>query len=432
MYALFFRFVPILVVLLTLFVGVPWLVLSGETIEEQRARLQAELAEIEKDIEEKRGVLSEKQAERTSLERDVAILDAQIEKAQLSIKHRDITLGALNIDITNKERAIIELDAKVAREKGSLSQLIRRTREIDDLTLVELALGGSLSDLFEDIDNFEAIQRSLDVSFAEIATLRNDLSSRKVVLQERQEQEEELRYIQVLEKQAIEKREREKQEILNVTKGQEKAYLDLIAEREKTAAEIRTALFQFRDTAAIPFGDAYEFAKAASSKTGVRPALILGILAEESNLGENVGTGNWKVDMHPTRDVPVFENLMRELGLDPNAMPVSKKPWYGWGGAMGPAQFIPSTWVLYKDRIGRMTGDNPPNPWNPRTAIFASAILLMDNGADDGTRSAERLAALRYFAGWKNATNPSYAFYGDEVMALADKFQRQIDILEGR
>jgi len=432
MYALFFRFVPILVVLLTLFVGVPWLVLSGETIEEQRARLQAELAEIEKDIEEKRGVLSEKQAERTSLERDVAILDAQIEKAQLSIKHRDITLGALNIDITNKERAIIELDAKVAREKGSLSQLIRRTREIDDLTLVELALGGSLSDLFEDIDNFEAIQRSLDVSFAEIATLRNDLSSRKVVLQERQEQEEELRYIQVLEKQAIEKREREKQEILNVTKGQEKAYLDLIAEREKTAAEIRTALFQFRDTAAIPFGDAYEFAKVASSKTGVRPALILGILAEESNLGENVGTGNWKVDMHPTRDVPVFENLMRELGLDPNAMPVSKKPWYGWGGAMGPAQFIPSTWVLYKDRIGRMTGDNPPNPWNPRTAIFASAILLMDNGADDGTRSAERLAALRYFAGWKNATNPSYAFYGDEVMALADKFQRQIDILEGR
>jgi len=426
------RFSHILIVSVVILLSIsPWALTSGETIEEQRARLQAELAEIEKDIEEKRGVLSEKQTERTSLERDVAILDAQIEKAQLSIRHRDITLSQIGSDIDSKGNAITELDLKMAREKSSLSQLIRRTREIDDITLVELALSGSFSDLFLDIDNFEAIQRSLDISFIEIETLRKDLASRKEILQERHVEEEELRQIQVLEKQTIERREREKQEILNITKGEEKVYLDLIAERERSAAEIRTALFQFRDTAAIPFGDAYEFAKAASGKTGVRPALILGILAEESNLGENIGTGNWKTDMHPTRDAPVFEELMRELGFDPNKMPVSKKPWYGWGGAMGPAQFIPSTWVLYKDRIAKMVGENPPNPWNPKTAIFASAILLMDNGADKGTRDGERLAALRYFAGWKNATNPSYSFYGDEVMALADKFQRQIDILEG-
>ena len=99
---------------------------------------------------------------------------------------------------------------------------------------------------------------------------------------------------------------------------------------------------------------------------------------------------------------------------------------------MGPAQFIPSTWVLYKDRIAKVTGENPPNPWNPRTAFFATALLMKDNGADAGTRAAERLAALRYFAGWKNARNPAYAFYGEGVMEFRDKYQRQIDILEGR
>ena len=61
---------------------------------------------------------------------------------------------------------------------------------------------------------------------------------------------------------------------------------------------------------------------------------------------------------------------------------------------------------------------------------MAAAILLMDNGADAGTRSSERLAALRYFAGWKNASNKSYAFYGDDVMDLTDKYQKLIDILE--
>ena len=110
-------------------------------------------------------------------------------------------------------------------------------------------------------------------------------------------------------------------------------------------------------------------------------------------------------------------------------MPVSKKPWYGYGGAMGPAQFIPSTWVLYEERIAKATGHNPPNPWDPGDAFIAAAILLADNGADKGTLAAERLAALRYFAGWANAGKKAYAFYGDDVMELAEKYQKQIDIL---
>ena len=99
---------------------------------------------------------------------------------------------------------------------------------------------------------------------------------------------------------------------------------------------------------------------------------------------------------------------------------------------MGPAQFIPSTWMLYKDRLARVVGQNPPNPWDARTAIFASTMLLMDNGADKGTYASERLATLRYFAGWTNAQKAAYAFYGDSVMSFAAQYQKDIDILEGK
>ena len=98
---------------------------------------------------------------------------------------------------------------------------------------------------------------------------------------------------------------------------------------------------------------------------------------------------------------------------------------------MGPAQFMPSTWVQYEGRIADMTSQRPPDPWDPRTAIFAAAILMMDNGANVQTPAAERLAALRYLAGWKNATKRAYAFYGDDVMDLAAKFQQQINVLGG-
>ena len=62
-------------------------------------------------------------------------------------------------------------------------------------------------------------------------------------------------------------------------------------------------------------------------------------------------------------------------------------------------------------------------------AVVAAALLLKDNGAAAQTYTAERRAVLRYFAGG-NWSKPAYAFYGDDVMQLAEKYQKQIDILQ--
>ena len=399
---------------------------------EERAELEKQLGELETQISANKNELSKKQGERQTLERDVAIIDGEIKASQLAIKQRDLTIRKLTDGMKDKESAIKVLDGKVAKGQESVAQMIRRTREIDDISIAEMALGNNISDIFTEIDEFESVQKALDAAFNVMAVSRADLSERKKALAKEQEEEQDMKQLQVFQKRSLEEKEDEKQGLVTAAKGQEKVYQSVIAAQTRTATEIRARLFDLRDSGAIPFGKAYEYAKEASALTGVRPAVILGILAEESNLGENVGTGNWRTDMHPTRDQPVFEKLMAELGLDPDAQKVSKKPWYGWGGAMGPAQFIPSTWVQYKVRVAKIVGQDPPNPWDARTAIFASAMLMMDNGADKGTRAAERLAALRYLAGWGNASKTAYAFYGDDVMALADKFQKEIDVLEGR
>ena len=398
---------------------------------EERAELERQLADVEQQISSNKVELEKKKGERQSLERDVAVLDGQIKSSQLAIRQRDLAIKKLTDGITDKESAIVVLDGKVAKGQESVAQMIRRTHEIDETSMVELALGGSISDLFTEVDQYQSVQIALDKAFADMAALRADLGARKEALLDQQVEEQDLRQLQLYQKRSLEDAEDEKQSLVQAVKGQENIYQGVIAAQTKTATEIRARLFELRDSGAIPFGKAYEYAKEASAATGVRPAVILGILAQESNLGENVGTGNWKTDMHPTRDVPIFAELMAELGLNPDEMKVSKKPWYGWGGAMGPTQFIPSTWVLYKDRIASASGQSPPNPWDARTAVFATGLLMMDNGAGDGTRAAERKAALRYFAGG-NWSKPAYAFYGDGVMGLADKFQQEIDVLEGR
>lgn len=415
---------------------------------ERRAELEAELALLESQIEGFRGVIQEKQKERTSLERDVAILDAQIEKSRLEIRARNLTIGKLTNSIGEKSALITSLDQKIESEKTSLAELLRKVHELDQTSLVELMLSyETLSDFFVDFDNFDTVQVALQFSFGEIRRTQAVAGEERTSLEERKTEEVQLRTLQELEKQRTEQREAEKQSILKVTKGQEAEYQKVLSSRERDAAKIRTELFLLQGSAAIPFEKAVEYANTAFQFTGVRPAFILGVIAQESNLGENVGqclltnqpkkgdgkginTGRtFHGVMKPDRDVDVFVRITQELGLDPFSMVVSCPPGYGYGGAMGPAQFIPSTWILYKDKIAELSGQHPPNPWDPRTAFIASAVLLKENGAAAGTYQAERLAALRYFAGWGNANKSAYAFYGDDVMALAQKYQNQIDII---
>jgi len=148
-------------------------------------------------------------------------------------------------------------------------------------------------------------------------------------------------------------------------------------------------------------------------------------------LGQNVGKCTYDTAMSPTRDIPIFLAMMQELGLSPFSQKVSCAQSYGaYGGAMGPAQFIPSTWKLYQARIAKASGQNPPNPWDPRTATFATAIYMEDLGADAQTPAAERRAALKYLAGshWQNS---AYAFYGNAVMGYVDQYKQDISVLTG-
>ncbi|MEK7192570.1 MAG: lytic murein transglycosylase, partial [Patescibacteria group bacterium] len=396
----------------------------------KRAELEANLANIEKEIETQRLLLSSKQKESVSLGRDISILNTQIKKSELAIKGRTLSIQKLSEDIASKKGKIGELSEQMTKDQSSLSEFTRERAKLDDSSFFELLLQQeNLSQFLSDADQFGMVESSLHDLLDEIKDTKQSTEEAKTALEEKKTEELELKGIQELEKRRTAEKNTEKQKILKDSKGKEKEYQKILASREADAAAIRSALFQLSGTTAIPFGVALEYANFASQKTGIRPAFLLGIIAEETNLGENIGKGNWLVDMHPTRDRPVFEQITSKLGLDPNKMPVSKKAWYGWGGAMGPAQFIPSTWVLYESRVAQVLGKSVVSPWDPKDAFTASAILLTDNGAVNGNYASERLAALRYLAGWKNATKSAYAFYGDDVMGLASKFERQIDIL---
>ena len=430
--------------ILLIFLALPG-VLSAEVtaadVIARRAGLERELVVLEKEIEAQRQILTSKQRESISLERDIAIFDAKIQSAELSIRARKLIIQRLSTDISGKRNTISDLSSKIERERDSIARLLRQTNKLDSFSLVEVVFSNeNLSEFFRDLESFTAIKAALKKSVSVLEGTKQNTKQQKIVLEGKQIEQEELKHIQELQKTSIEVNKLKKKRIHTVTKGEEARYLSIVREKNKNAAAIRSALFNLRGSSAISFEEALEFANRASEKTGVRAALILGVISQESRLGENIGQCTYnqivqgKPVMHPERDTPIFIEIVQSLGLDPGSQPVScvwirNGKRYGWGGAMGPAQFIPSTWMLIRNDLTALLS-HAPNPWIPRDAFMASAVLLRDNQAANGTYKSERLAALRYFAGWRNATKSAYAFYGNQVMERTAEYQMQIDILK--
>ena len=156
--------------------------------------------------------------------------------------------------------------------------------------------------------------------------------------------------------------------------------------------------------------------------------------------GKNTGTLFEQV-MKAPRDTTPFKDITERLGRDWKMTPVSCPPGTkytsgrGYGGGMGPSQFIPSTWELFKARIASAIGvsENQADPWNPSHSFMATAIYLADLGASASGYTAERNAACRYYSGRScDSRSPANSFYGNQVMAKAENIQlTMIDPLEG-
>ncbi|MBI5139065.1 lytic murein transglycosylase [Candidatus Nomurabacteria bacterium] len=425
------------------------LTLKTTSSEEDKNYCKKELAQIEAELKKLLDLQKEQQKKTGTLIGDVNYLTSQINALKTKIKSRSLVISQLKVAIVEKVSTIQSLNKKIEREHESIAQLLRNTNEFDNETLVHFVLSDeSLSGFYGDLESYASIKEAVKASVENIKGVKQDTEVEKQDLEKKQDMETDAKVELENAQKKVALSEAEKKQLLAVSKQTEAAYQKLASEKKARADRIRAALFPLRDAVAIPFGTALQYAEEAQKKTGVRPAFVLAILKQETNLGANVGscvitnlssgetkrvdTGTiFPVGIHPTRDLPLLQKIVNELGRDPLTTRISCPQSVGYGGAMGPAQFIPSTWALIKPQIALALGKSIPDPWNPEDAIMASSILLRDNGAGSQTYTAERNAACKYFSG-RGCSDPKVknAFYGNNVMALAAKIQADIDVLQ--
>jgi peptidoglycan hydrolase CwlO-like protein len=338
---------------------------EASTSESERAALEAQLKDLEGQIDAYESQIVSYQKQGKNLQGEIGSLNSKIAKLNLQIKAIDLTIRQLDAKISDTETKISDTEASIAEHRTALGALVRSLAARDRDSLIETLLANPrLSDFFGDFANTAQLQTNIRTTITAIERLQNQLKDQKEQYAvARSDSATALKY-QAAQRIETDSVKQAKNALLAATKGQESKYQSLLKETKATAAEIRKRIFQLLGGGELSFEDAYQFAKLASAATGVRPALILAVLDRESALGKNVGKCSYKDAMSP-KNQPIFLQITQELNINSETMFVSCANADGaYGGAMGPAQFIPSTWVLYKDSIASVTGHKPPSPWN--------------------------------------------------------------------
>ena len=420
--------------------------LNDKSTADQKQFCQQELQAIEKELKELEKKLASTKKQTGNITADINYLTNQINALKTKIKARALSIAQLKVDINNKISRIQTLSEKIKSEHQSLAQLLRNTNEFDNENMLYLILSdGTISDFYSDLESYSTIKEAVKASVEEITGVKIETEQQKAELQKKQDTELDAKTeLEEAQKKVAESQTEQKQ-LLVVSKKKESDYQKVIAERQKRVAEIKARLFPLAGGAqAIRFDVALQYAEAVSAKTKIDPAFLLAVLTQESNLGANVGqcylsntttgagvgknTGRvFSNVMKPTRDVQPFLEITNKLGFNAFKTVVSCPiaGVAGYGGAMGPAQFIPSTWKLFEKRIQAITGSFPPNPWSPTDAFMASALYLTDLGAVGNYASSQHRAACKYYG--SGGATCSYSW---SVMALKSKIQSDIDYLK--
>lgn len=411
------------------------------------ASVQDEIVERNRQIEELQRQIDEYEAQADkarykskTLENEIARLNAEIGQVQLEIRSLNLSISKTTDEIKETEGQISVTEDQMTKHRNALAQYIKLAYENDQRSLTEILLrNDSISDFFNELNNISATQDNLQLTIKGMKELKIQLESHQNQLEEQQTDLERSKRLQEIEKRTLDSTKTEQNKLLKDTKGQESKFQELVKKSQKDIEALR-AQVRYLEQNGVTAEDAVKFGQLAALRTGIRPEYLIAVLEQESGIGANVGKCNragdppeksYKSIMKPTRDIQPFLQITSELGMDPEVTAVSCPQYvrgkqYGWGGAMGPAQFIPSTWMGYREEVSRLTGHNPANPWIIEDAFVAAAAKLAKAGATAKTRASEISASKAYYSGNSRCSTAPCNSYANSIQRLAAEIAKNI------
>lgn len=400
----------------------PAAVTKRSQAQQEISKKEQEIAELNRKIRELQGQHDDTAAQAEAIQHQVELLTQQLDKARLELRQTQLTIDEVQGQQHETKEKIRGLEEEIVGKREQLKALVRTLYEHEQQSLIRVFFDTlSLSEVLATQAAYQELQEKTNEM---LSSMRHEIAQLKSEQEKLVQHEEDLSQLAGLlsaQKADISAKQQEQEAFYQVKKTEQASYEHLIKEAQEARKEIEQQIFtlQGAEDIEVPLTSAFDMARYASSLTGVRASLLLGVLKVESNLGQNTGSGVFPDDMHPASR-EAFVRITSKLGLDLHKAPIARRPssGQGWGGAVGPAQIMPATWETIEGRLEALMKKSPVNPYELTDAFVATALFLADREAAD--KAKEREAVGRYIAGsnWEY-----YGWYIDRVMAVAKEYE---------
>ena len=382
--------------------------------------INQQIQSIQQQIDQYQQQIDAVHSQAVTYQGQIAVLTAQINQLTLQIKSLQLSISQTNTQIKDTQNKISDAEVAISQDQIVLAQYLRVVYQNDQETLTGILFkNNTLSGFFNDVNSISTTQDQLKTTLDGIKANDVSLNATEQELEDKQNDLQKQQGAMQVNERTIAADKAAQNALLKNAQGQESSL------QQKKAA-LQQEIYYLQQNG-VSVDDAIKYGNLMAIAAGIRPAFLLAELDQESGIGQNVGKCNrvgdppsksYKVVMKPSRDIQPFLQITAQLGLDPDTTPISCAGAAGYGGALGPAQFLPSTWLGYVDQVTSLTGHSPANPWNIQDAFAAAATKLARAGAGSKDRVGEVAASKIYYCGNPASTRKDCINYANNVQAL--------------
>lgn len=210
-----------------------------EKINEERAKLDAEIAGYQKQINALSGTKQTLQSTIQTLDISRSQTATQIKGLQKKIAAANLRLDQLSLEITDKEQSM-------ALDREAIARSLRSIDGADDTLIIEYILGaGSLTDAWTAVDNLSSLTYSLRAHTNALLEIKEVLTDQHKSVAETKNELSSATTDLESQKKALDINRQGKQQLLSQTQAQESSYQALLADRLKKQKEFDALLFSY-------------------------------------------------------------------------------------------------------------------------------------------------------------------------------------------
>lgn len=216
---------------------------SADDLRAQIADHSSQIDKLNQEIAQYEKQLTEVGTKKKTLQTAISTLNLNIKKTTASINVTKNQIGSTQAEIQGLASDIRGKETTIDAQKAAIAQTLRNISASDDRSmLVQMLSEETLSDTWREIDESDALQRSISAHIAEIAQQKAQLTDTKAKTEAKKAELEKQKDTLLSQQGSLNAQKASQNDLLAQTKSQEATYQKILKEKKAQEAAFEDAL----------------------------------------------------------------------------------------------------------------------------------------------------------------------------------------------